>query len=311
LEASGASLIAVHARYRGTPTHRRDGPAHLEQVTAIKRVLRVPVLANGNVRSWQDVVANLASTGADGIMSAEGMLDDPCLFAHDCLGAESRRAELRKVEKKLRQVQSLRERHAQGTALSSEELEKVGRSKALRRQRKQLLAEQGSAEGPPSLPQDGLAKVRCYLDMARRHEMPPLRTVIFHCRRMAKAELARFQLLEEFTASPCLEAAEAVLARAESYQAQPQSFVLDEGRARRERELGAQKAYELECRKKYEARIARKAKQSGRPLSELLRPSAVPGGLLSFGAEPSWLLERDGEATEGQSRPRGRGRGRG
>ena len=32
LAASGASLIAVHARYRGTPTHRRDGPAHLDQV---------------------------------------------------------------------------------------------------------------------------------------------------------------------------------------------------------------------------------------------------------------------------------------
>ncbi|CAE7370769.1 DUS1L [Symbiodinium natans] len=35
LEASGASLIAVHGRYRGTPTHRRDGPAHLDQACCV------------------------------------------------------------------------------------------------------------------------------------------------------------------------------------------------------------------------------------------------------------------------------------
>ena len=48
--ACGA-LIAVHARYRGSATRRRDGPAHLEQVATIKRALgSFPVLAHGNVR---------------------------------------------------------------------------------------------------------------------------------------------------------------------------------------------------------------------------------------------------------------------
>ena len=32
----------------------------------------VPIITNGNVRCWEDVPANLAFTGADGIMSAEG-----------------------------------------------------------------------------------------------------------------------------------------------------------------------------------------------------------------------------------------------
>lgn len=58
LAASGASLIAVHARYRGTPTHRRDGPAHLDQVAIIKKAVDVPVLANGNIKSWEDVQAD-------------------------------------------------------------------------------------------------------------------------------------------------------------------------------------------------------------------------------------------------------------
>ena len=60
LAASGASLIAVHARYRGTPTHRRDGPAHLEQVAIIKKAVEVPVLANGNIKTWEDVQADVA-----------------------------------------------------------------------------------------------------------------------------------------------------------------------------------------------------------------------------------------------------------
>lgn len=40
----------------------------------------VPIIANGNVRTWSDVQDNLLSTSADGIMSAEGLLDNPALF---------------------------------------------------------------------------------------------------------------------------------------------------------------------------------------------------------------------------------------
>lgn len=40
----------------------------------------VPIIANGNVVSWSDVASNRRSTGCQGIMSAEGLLDDPALF---------------------------------------------------------------------------------------------------------------------------------------------------------------------------------------------------------------------------------------
>ncbi|KAH8086702.1 hypothetical protein JL720_7142 [Aureococcus anophagefferens] len=43
--------------------------------------LGVPVLSNGNVRSSADVAANLAATGAAGVMVAEQLLRDPSLFA--------------------------------------------------------------------------------------------------------------------------------------------------------------------------------------------------------------------------------------
>eukprot|EP01041_Mallomonas_annulata_P004909 gene4909-9790_t len=87
LAHAGANLIAIHARYRVNLVGRtgpgaRDGPAHLDQVAVIKKAIpHIPIIANGNVKSWDDVVDNLNTTGADGIMSAEGLLDDPTLFA--------------------------------------------------------------------------------------------------------------------------------------------------------------------------------------------------------------------------------------
>ena len=60
--------------------HRRDGPAHLDQVKLIKERLNIPVLANGNVRNASELLENLNTTGADGIMTAEGALDDPTIF---------------------------------------------------------------------------------------------------------------------------------------------------------------------------------------------------------------------------------------
>ena len=43
-------------------------------------MVRCPVLTNGNVSSPEDLLASLALTGADGVMSAEGALDDPAIF---------------------------------------------------------------------------------------------------------------------------------------------------------------------------------------------------------------------------------------
>ena len=57
-------------------------PCPFPQVRAIKRALPAdfPLVSNGNVRCAGDVTANQLYTGADGIMSAEGLLDDPTLF---------------------------------------------------------------------------------------------------------------------------------------------------------------------------------------------------------------------------------------
>jgi tRNA-dihydrouridine synthase 1 len=85
LRDAGASMVAIHGRYRAsferTGKGARDGPAMLDQIKAVKKALPgFPIVANGNIIEHKDVASNLAETGCEGVMSAEGILDDPALF---------------------------------------------------------------------------------------------------------------------------------------------------------------------------------------------------------------------------------------
>jgi tRNA-dihydrouridine synthase 1 len=85
LHEAGASWIAIHARYRATWDRKgpgaRDGPALLDQIATIRQQLpHVKLIANGNIVSFSDCEKNLRLTNADGVMSAEGILDNPALF---------------------------------------------------------------------------------------------------------------------------------------------------------------------------------------------------------------------------------------
>ena len=72
LEWSGCALLAVHGRQRGSERQRRDGPADLAAIKAVKAALKIPVLSNGNIFGPHDCTAALSLTGADGIMSVRG-----------------------------------------------------------------------------------------------------------------------------------------------------------------------------------------------------------------------------------------------
>ncbi|KAH7913096.1 FMN-linked oxidoreductase [Hygrophoropsis aurantiaca] len=81
LEASGASWVTLHARHVSA-RRRRQGAADLSQVKQLKERLRIPVISNGNVRKWDDLIENFEYTGADGCMVGETLLGNPCLFAN-------------------------------------------------------------------------------------------------------------------------------------------------------------------------------------------------------------------------------------
>ncbi|SJX60170.1 related to tRNA dihydrouridine synthase [Sporisorium reilianum f. sp. reilianum] len=93
LARAGSSLVTLHPRFASS-VRRRKGLADLDQVVHVREALQAEgllrsadqpcgdtaVVSNGNVRCWCDIVDNLASTGASGVMVGETLLENPALF---------------------------------------------------------------------------------------------------------------------------------------------------------------------------------------------------------------------------------------
>ncbi len=77
-QESGAAAVTVHGRTR---TQFYAGAADWAAVAAVKAVLRIPVLGNGDIDSPEDALARVAQTGCDGVMVGRGAMGNPWLFA--------------------------------------------------------------------------------------------------------------------------------------------------------------------------------------------------------------------------------------
>lgn len=79
---AGASILTVHGRRREQKGHL-TGLADWEMIKFLRDSLPpdTVLFANGNILQHGDVADLIEATGADGVMSAEGNLSDPSIFA--------------------------------------------------------------------------------------------------------------------------------------------------------------------------------------------------------------------------------------
>lgn len=78
IQKAGADLVSIHGR---TKKQGYGGVADWEMIARTKKLLSIPVLANGGIFTCEDVFKCLETTKADGILIARGALGNPWIFS--------------------------------------------------------------------------------------------------------------------------------------------------------------------------------------------------------------------------------------
>jgi tRNA-dihydrouridine synthase C len=76
IEAGGASEIVVHAR---TKVHGYRPPAYWERIADLRGVVKLPLVANGEIWTVDDALRAQAASGCTSLMLGRGMVADPGL----------------------------------------------------------------------------------------------------------------------------------------------------------------------------------------------------------------------------------------
>lgn len=79
LEENGASLIAVHGRTRSQFFY---GKADWDAIAEVKQAVKIPVIANGDVRSVNDIARIKHHTKCDGVMIGRAAIGNPWIFQY-------------------------------------------------------------------------------------------------------------------------------------------------------------------------------------------------------------------------------------
>ena len=77
IEATGVDFLAVHGRTRAG---KFKAPVDYDAIAEIKRSVGIPVIANGDIDSYEKAQWVLEHTGADGVMIGRGAVGAPWIF---------------------------------------------------------------------------------------------------------------------------------------------------------------------------------------------------------------------------------------
>jgi len=77
VEDSGADFLAVHGRTRAG---KFKAPVDYDAIAEIKKAVNIPVIANGDIDSYEKAQWVLEHTGADGVMIGRGAVGAPWIF---------------------------------------------------------------------------------------------------------------------------------------------------------------------------------------------------------------------------------------
>ncbi|MFH1947306.1 MAG: tRNA-dihydrouridine synthase [Candidatus Magasanikbacteria bacterium] len=80
LEQAGVDGLTIHGR---TKKQGYSGQANWKMIRKVKKLLKIPVIANGDIKDSEDIKKCLEITGADGVMIGRGALGNPWVLSRN------------------------------------------------------------------------------------------------------------------------------------------------------------------------------------------------------------------------------------
>ena len=87
MEKAGASAIAIHGR---TKSDMYTGKVNLDYIKKVKEAIKIPVIGNGDIKSFSDAKYFLEYTGVDALMIGRASFGNPWIFKEIEDGFEGR-----------------------------------------------------------------------------------------------------------------------------------------------------------------------------------------------------------------------------